>query len=130
MTQQVFDNGETFTLENDLNGTTFEVGLYNDSTDNLSDSAGYADITTEPSGGAYATQTQSSVTIDQDGNADAQITLDAVTFNVSDSSNTVDSVYVRDNASGDLLFANGIGSQDLSTKDGALEVSNIGYTLD
>lgn len=130
MTQQVFDNGETFTLENDLNGATFEVGLYNDSTDSLSDSATYGDITTEPAGSAYATQTQSSVTINQDANTDAQITLDAVTFNVSDSSNAVDSVYVRDNATGDLLFANGIGSQDLSTKDGALEVSNIGYTLD
>ena len=130
MTQQLFDNGETFALENDVSGATYEVGLYNDSTDNLNDAAGYGDITTEPSGGSYTTESQSTVTVSTDGNNDAVITLDPVTFDVSDSSNTIDSVYVRDNASGDLLFANGIGSQDLSTKDGALEVSNIGFSLD
>jgi len=130
MTRQLFDNGETFTLQNDLSGVTFEIGLYNDSTDSLTDSATYASITTEPTGAAYAAQTQSTTTIQLDGNSDGELVLDPVTFDVSDSSATVDSVYVRDNASGDLLFANDIGSQDLSTKDGQLEVSNVGFTLD
>lgn len=130
MTNQLFDNGETFTLENDLSGATYDVGLFNDSTDNLSDSAGYADITTEPTGSGYDSQTQGTVTISTDGNGDAIVTLDPVTFNVSDSTVSVDSVYVRDDTSGDLLFSNGIGAQDLSTKDGALEVSDIAVSLD
>lgn len=130
MTNQLQNSGETFVLSNDLSGVTFDVGLYNDSTDALTDSEGYADITTEPTGSAYAVQSQATVTIQLDGNSDGQIVLDPVTFDVSDSTATVDSVYVRDNASGDLLFTNSIGSQDLSTKDGSLEVSNIGFSLD
>lgn len=130
MTNQLQNSGETFTLNNDLSGVTYEVGLYNDSTDALADGDGYAAITTEPTGSAYAPQTQGTVTIGLDTNSDGQITLDPVTFDVSDSSNTVDSVYIRDSASGDLLFTNAIGSQDLSTKDGSLEVSNTGFSLD
>lgn len=140
MAEQLFDNGETFTINNDLSGITFEVGLYLDSTDydndgtvegdKLSDSATYSSITTEPAGTAYAAQTQSTVTVDLDANNDGQITLNAVTFDVSDSSANVDAVYVRDSATGTLLFANNIGHQDLSTKDGNLEISNIGFSLD
>jgi len=130
MTNQLQNSGETFTLNNDLSGVTYDVGLYNDATDALADADGYAAITTEPTGAAYAVQSQSTVTIQLDGNSDGQIVLDAVTFDVSDSSNTVDSVYVRDQTSGDLLFTNSIGTQDLSTKDGSLEISNIGFSLD
>jgi len=130
MTNQLQNSGETFTLQNDLSGVTYEVGLYNDSTDALADADTYSAITTEPTGANYSTQTQATVTVQLDGNSDGQIVLDPVTFDVSDSSNTVDSVYVRDDTSGDLLFTNSIGSQDLSTKDGSLEVSNVGFSLD
>lgn len=130
MTNQLQNNGETFVLNNDLNTITFEVGLYNDSTDTLADSDGYSAITTEPTGAAYAPQSQSTVTVQLDANSDGQIVLDPVTFDVSDSTQTVDSVYVRDSASGALLFTNAIGTQDLSTKDGSLEISNTGFSLD
>lgn len=130
MTRQLFNEGELFTINNDLSGVTFEVGLYDDSTDNLSDSASYSNISTEPGGSNYAAQTQSTVTIQLDGSNNGQITLDPVTFDVSDSSASVDSVYIRDSNTGDLIAANDIGTQDLSTKDGNLEISNIGFSLD
>jgi len=130
MTNQLQNDGELFTINNDLSGVTYDVGLYNDTTDALTDADGYAAITTEPAGVAYASQSQAIVTIQLDSNSDGQIVLDPVTFDVSDSTQTVDSVYVRDNASGGLLFTNSIGTQDLSTKDGQLEVSNTGFSLD
>jgi len=130
MTNQLQNDGELFTINNDLSGVTYDVGLYNDTTDALTDADGYAAITTEPAGAAYASQSQAIVTIQLDSNSDGQIVLDPVTFDVSDSTQTVDSVYVRDNASGGLLFTNSIGTQDLSTKDGQLEVSNTGFSLD
>lgn len=130
MTNQLQNAGETFTIANDLQSVTFELGLYNDSTDTLADSDGYAAITTEPSGASYAAQTQGTVTVQLDANNDGEIILDPVTFDVSDSTQTVDSVYVRDSTSGDLLFTNNIGTQDLSTKDGNLEVSGVGFSLD
>jgi hypothetical protein len=130
MTNQLQNNGETFTMQNDLGAVTYNVGLYDDSVDGLIDSDGYAQITTEPTGSAYAVQSQGTVTIQLDGSDNGQIVLDPVTFDVSDSSASVDSVYIRDSTSGDLLFTNNIGSQDLSTKDGSLEISNIGFSLD
>lgn len=130
MTNQLQNEGELFTLNNDLSGVTYELGLYNDSTDALADADGYAAITTEPTGSAYAAQTQGTVTIQLDSNSDGQIVIDPVTFDVSDSTNTVDSIYIRDSASGDLIATNAIGTQDLSTKDGSLEVSNSGFSLD
>ena len=130
MARQLFNEGELFTLNNDMSGVTYEVGLYNDATDALSDSASYASITTEPAGASYAAQTQATVTVQLDASSNGQLVLDPVTFDVSDSSNTVDSIYVRDSATGDLIVANDIGAQDLSTKDGSLELSNIGFSLD
>lgn len=130
MTRQLYNEGELFTLNNDMSTVTYEVGLYDDSTDSLTDSATYSSITTEPSGSAYAAQTQGTVTVQLDGSSNGQIVLDPVTFDVSDSSATVDSVYVRDSSTGDLIVANDIGAQDLSTKDGSLELSNIGFSLD
>lgn len=130
MTNQLQNSGETFTMKNDLGAVTYDVGLYDDSVDGLIDSDGYAQITTEPTGSAYSAQSQSTVTIQLDGSDNGQIVLDPVTFDVSDSSASVDSVYVRDSSSGDLLFTNSIGSQDLSTKDGSVEISNIGFSLD
>lgn len=130
MTNQLQNEGELFVLNNNLGTVTYELGLYNDATDALVDGDGYAAITTEPTGAAYAAQTQGTVTIQLDGNSDGQIVIDPVTFDVSDSTQTVDSVYIRDSASGDLIATNGIGTQDLSTKSGSLEVSNSGFSLD
>jgi len=130
MTNQLQNEGELFVLNNDMAAVTYSLGLYNDTTDSLTDSDGYAAITTEPSGAAYSAQSQGTVTIQLDGSSDGQIVIDPVTFDVSDSTNTVDSVYIRDSSTGDLIATNAIGSQDLSTKDGSLEVSNAGFSLD
>ena len=130
MTNQLQNAGELYVLNSDMNIGTYEIGLYNDATDGLVDSDGYNAITTEPTGSAYVVKGQATVTIQLDSDDNGQFILDPVTFDVSDSSQTVDSVYVRDDSSGDLIFTNNIGSQDLSTKDGNLEISNIGFSLD
>lgn len=131
MANQLYNEGELFVMKNDLDAQTYEIGLYNDgSTDSLSDSATYSDITSEPSGSNYSTQTQDISAVTLDGSNNGNLTIDPVTFDVSDSSSSVDSVYIRDSASGDLIASNNIGVQDLSTKDGNLEVSNIGFSLD
>lgn len=58
MSYGLSDYGEEFVirktfLENLGSVTSVEIGLYDDSTDNLSDSDDTGDITTEPSGSAY-----------------------------------------------------------------------------
>jgi len=129
MTQQLFNEGEAFVLNNNMGSVTYQIGLYNDSSDNLSDSATYSSITTEPSGSAYAAQTAAG-TVSTNASNNGQVDIDTVTFDVSDSSQTVDSVYIRDNSTGDLIAANALGSSyDLSAEGGKLEVDGAGFTL-
>lgn len=47
--------GEEYFLTEIVDGDTLRVGLYNDSTDNLSEGSNYADITTEPTNANYST---------------------------------------------------------------------------
>jgi len=71
---------------------TIEVLLYDDSTDELTDSSDVGDITTEPTDGDYARQTftldDTDVTLSEE---DGQIRAEAtVTFDVTDTTGTVD----------------------------------------
>lgn len=70
-----------------------EVLLYNDATDNLSESSDVGDITTEPTEGNYARQTVSLDTTDLslsvDGSGDLQAD-GSVTFDTLDTGDTVD----------------------------------------
>ena len=77
--------------------TTLTVGLYNDSTDALSDSSDIGDITSEPASGNYARQ---SVTLDS---SDISLSLDgsnniqasgSVTFDLLDTGETVDGYFI------------------------------------
>lgn len=62
MTTQLHDTGEelimdiVFRADTITKPTSVNIGLFNDSTDSLSDGSDIGDITTEPSGGAYAAQ--------------------------------------------------------------------------
>jgi len=47
--------GEEYVLTEQVDGVTLRVGLYNDSTDGISESSNYADVTSEPPNGNYAT---------------------------------------------------------------------------
>lgn len=74
-----------------------EVGLFNDSTDALSDGSNVGDITTEPSGGAYARQSASLDSSDftnADSGGDWQTTIADQTFDTSDSNQDVDAYFV------------------------------------
>jgi len=71
---------------------TIEVLLYDDSTDELTDSSDVGDITTEPTDGDYARQTftldDTDVTLSEEA---GQIRAEAtVTFDVTDTTGTVD----------------------------------------
>jgi hypothetical protein len=81
--------GEEYVIENNANGATVKVGLYNDSTDSISDSDDLAQITTEPSGAAYAQQT-STVTTRQIGSDFGFDNDSKISFDTSNSSSTVD----------------------------------------
>jgi len=80
------------------------VALFNDSTDALSDGSNVSDITTEPSGGAYARQ---SATLDggdftnTDSGGDWQTTIADQTFDTSDSSQDVDAYFITVNFNSD-----------------------------
>jgi len=122
------DDGELIVLQSAFDGRTVQVGLFNDSTDQLAESDGFGAITTEPGGSNYAPQSVSSPTVSQDA---GQTTVDmgSLSFQVSDASADVDQVYVRDDASGDLLFTNDLDqTYDLSSID-TLDLSNVGMEL-
>jgi len=63
MTTQLHDTGEEFLIDAVFRSdtitkpTSVDVSLFNDNTDALSDSSDIGDITTEPSGAAFARQT-------------------------------------------------------------------------
>jgi hypothetical protein len=121
-------------------GETFDIGLYNDSTDALSESSDISDISTEPTGSNYSRQSESAsnVTVDLSG-SDAKTDFPTQTFDTSDSSQTVDSYFVvvnfnsdeaGDSSQNDHIFQTGSLSQsrNLSEID-TLDVDNVGGTL-
>lgn len=131
--------GEEYVVKNGAIGTGFVVGLYNDGTDAVSDTDDISDLTTIPSGGSYAAQ---SVTMeaDDDGDWHAQSSAE-ITFDTSDSSETVDSYYIAksfqavDTSDGSatlhLLYTGALSqSRDLSQIDTLkLSAGSIGLKL-
>jgi len=141
MTTQLHDSGEEFVIKYIFPDTVskpanVDVGLYNDSTDSLSDGNGLSNISTEPSSGNYSRQ---SISFDSAGfsastsGGDWQATNDStVTFDVTNSSQTVDSyfVVVNYNSSDQLFFTGDLSqSRDLSQID-TLDVNVVGASLD
>lgn len=115
--------GEEYIVENNADGATIIVGLYNDTTDTLDETDNLAAITTEPSGSAYARQTDTVTTAQISGDFgfdnDAQLT-----FDTSDSTQSVDAYFVAINFQSDTVAGDGsavdnlIGAGDLSqTRD-------------
>lgn len=141
MTQDLLtDLGEEYTIKNGLDAITVNVGLYNDSTDSLSDSSDVGDITTEPSNTNYSTQSVTFTAADISGNwgvdNDSQFQFD---FSDQTTSENVDTAYVSysfqasdtgDTSANEHLLANpalsqtrDIGSIDtLSVNAGDLQI--------
>ncbi len=87
------DLGEEYLIKNNLDGSTVDVGLYDDSTDAISDTDDLADITTEPGAGNYLRQ--DNVLIEQgDFSGDHGVdNTNKITFDVSGTSGDVDSYF-------------------------------------
>ena len=115
-------------------GKTFEIGLYNDSTDALGESADVGDITTEPAGSAYARQSDAAsgfTASSQSGNI--QIAGTTQTFDVSDSTQTVDSVFVIVNYQSDVVSSDGSATDHLyytNSLDQSYDLSQFDSTVD
>ena len=117
MPANLHDQGEQLILNAAFGSRTVDVGLFNDSTDALSDSATYSSITTEPTGSAYAVQSVTGPTVSLNSGT-SSLDLGSLSFDVSDFSQSVDALYVRDQSSGDLIFTNTLDSSyDLSQID-------------
>ena len=124
------DEGELLVLNSFFDGRTVEIGLYNDSTDTLGETASYADITSEPAGTDYGVQSVTSPNVSQNGDNNAEAVMGQLSFQVSDASADVDYVYVKDQSSGDLIFTNQLDqTYDLNSID-TLDLSNVGMELD
>lgn len=141
MASLLTDVGEEYTLKTALEGVTLSVGLYNDATDSISDTDDIASLTTEPGGAAYARQSDTFSLIDN-GSGDWQLDNDAqLTFDTTDSSNTVDSYFIvasfqasdtGDGGATDHMIATGALSQsrDLSQIDTLnIDAGSAGFSL-
>ena len=109
---------------------TLEVLLYNDSTDNLSESSDVGDVTTEPTAGNYTRQTVNfdtwDLTLSVDGSGDLQAD-GSVTFDTLDTGNTVDGYALVASFQSDVVNAEA-GANDhiiASATFGTTDLSNF-----
>lgn len=87
------DLGEEWYTETAINGATVTFGLYNDSTDTISDTDDLSAITSEPTGSAYNRISDTVSVADISGDWGFQ-NDSLMTFDVSDSSQTVDGAFM------------------------------------
>lgn len=84
------DFGEEWWVKTDLTTVTVTVALYNQSTDGLGETSDVGDITSEPTGASYARQS-STVSYNSFGDGTRGYENDnTLTFDTSDSTETVD----------------------------------------
>jgi len=104
--------GEEWIAENNINGVTVTLTVYNDSTDSLSESDNLAAISTEPSGASFARQSDSVTTL-QIGSDFGFDNDSQITFDTSDSSQTVDTRAYIVNFQSDTVAGDGGASDNL-----------------
>jgi hypothetical protein len=112
MANELTNIGEEWAVENGLNGATVTVTVFNNSTDALSESDDLSAITTEPAGGSFARQSSAVATLqigsDFGFDNDAQLS-----FDVSDSSQTVDHAAFIVNFTSDTVAGDGAATDHL-----------------
>lgn len=135
------DLGEEYTVKNDLDALSADVGLYNDGTDSITDTEDLSDITTEPSNGNYARQTEAFSASDLSGDWGTDTDTDTV-FDVTSTTGTVNDYFVEvnfqasdtsDGAGTDHLIVTGdlSTSYDLSNYTQlTLSAGGVGWTVD
>jgi hypothetical protein len=130
MVDLVTNQGEEYLIENNANGETIKVGLYEDATDTLGETSTLSDITTEPAGGSYSRQSDTVTTLQISGNFGFD-NDNLITFDTSDSSQTVDAVFVVINFQSDTVAGdasandNLIGARDLNSTRDLSSVSEV-----
>lgn len=151
MVTQLHNTGEEVMLRDffeesvdktNISGLT--IGLFSDNTDGLTDADDVDSITTDPNGSAYARATlsfgTSQFTAESNANGNWQVVFSDMTFDTSDSSNSVDAYYVEINfqsqETGDtsksphLLFTGDLDqSYDLTQID-SFTLSGAGLEID
>jgi hypothetical protein len=132
MASKLYDLGEQAILDLYFNqNRDVEVGLYDDSTDQLLDDAVFAGITTEPADGNYARKTfnlaNDFVRDISTGNVTYKIT--SLTWDVQDTTGTVDSYFVRDASNGNLLWTGLLNESKLLDPIDELDQNQIGISL-
>jgi len=131
MSNNLHNNGEAQILEDATGSTQYVLGLYHEATDQLSDDATLADITSEPDNAEdYSRQTVSGLNVSMSG-GDAQAVAPEVIFNVSSNTETVDAVFVVNTSTDELQFTSDLeeGERDLQPVD-RLVNNDTGLTLD
>ena len=132
---ELHQHGEEFMQDLVVNsGLTFTIGLYNDATDSLTDTSDVEDITTEPTGAAYARQSDaaSGYSVSLSG-GDVQIAGSSQTFDVSDSSQEVDSVFVVVSYTSEVIESDGSDTDHLfytNSLDQSYDLSQFDSTID
>lgn len=133
MAQTLTDIGEEWLVKSDLSTATVDVGLYNDTTDALTDTDDVASITTEPADGNYTRQTGVSISANNISGDWGVVTDSKVTFDLQNTTPDVDAYFfvvtfqsetAGDTTAQDHLVVAGSLSQtyDLNSVD-TLEVS-------
>jgi len=98
MTQDLLVNiGEEYVITKNVDGATLEVGLYNDSTDNIGEGNNLAAITSEPTNGNYSVQSSAFSASNISGNwgveNDAKLSFDF--SDTQDDTMEVDTAFVQ-----------------------------------
>jgi hypothetical protein len=145
MARVLTDLGEEYTIKNNLDTATFDVGIYDDASagatgDAVSDTSDLAALTTEPSDGNYARQSEAVSASDLSGNWGVDTDTDTV-FDLTNTTGAADSWFVEvnftavdtsDGAGTDHLLCTGALSQeyDLSSLT-QLTISSggVGWTV-
>lgn len=124
--------------------TSVDVGLYNQTTDSLTESDDLAALTTEPVGSAYARQTVSlpAGTSDSATTSNWKSVFATQTFDVSDSSQDVDAYFVVVNfdsaeagdagtATDHIMFSGDLSqTYDLNSITTTLDADNLGIQIE
>jgi hypothetical protein len=112
MVNVITNVGEEYLYENNTDGETVTVGLYEDATDAIGEEDNLSAITTEPAGSAYSRQSETVTTRFNSG----EFGIDndnPISFDVSDSSASVDAAFVVVNFQSDAVAGDGSANDNL-----------------
>jgi len=112
MVNLITNVGEEYLYENNADGETVTVGLYEDATDSLSDPDNLSAVTTEPAGSAYSRQSDTVTTRLSSGEFGIENDSE-ISFDVSDSNATVDAAFVVVNFQSDAVAGDGSATDNL-----------------